>query len=252
MKAIILAAGEAKRLRPISYEMPKCMLTIDGKAIISYQIDNLVAAGITEAVVVTGYMAEKLEGFLTKTHPHFSFIFIRSKDYAKTYPAHGLWLAKEYLNESCLYLNADVICHPRIISSVVNDIHESCTAMQRNPWDEEEVNIILEESSNKVLELGKHISKSLSSGEFMGVTKIAAQFNTTLIEVLDEFIEREEFKKFAADALNLTIQRGETMHALDVSHLPAIEIDTKEDLESAHAKLEEIKKDSEALCSTSL
>lgn len=250
MKALILAAGEAKRLRPISLEMPKCMLPIDGKAIISYQIENLVAAGITEAVVVTGYMAEKLENFLTETHPDFSFIFIRSEDYAKTYPAHGLWLAKEYLNDDCLYLNADVICHPHIISGVVNDEHDAVTAMQRNPWDEEEVNVILGDDSQTILELGKHISKNLSAGEFMGVTKLSAEFNKKLIVVLDEFIDKEEFKKFAADALNLTIQRGTPMHALDVSHLPAIEIDTKEDLESAHVKLEEIKQGLEATCST--
>lgn len=250
MKALILAAGEAKRLRPLSADIPKCMLPIDGKSIINYQIENLVAAGITEAVVVTGYMAEKLEDHLVTSNPDFSFIFIRSKDYAKTYPAHGLWLAKDCFTEDCLYLNADVICHPHIISCIVEDPRGSVTAVQRNPWDEEEVNVILGSDSSQVVELGKYISKSLNDGEFIGVTKIAAGFGQTLITVLDDFIAKGEFKKFAADALNLTIQRGESLYALDVSHLPAIEIDTKADLDAAQDKLAAIQNDPDTPCFT--
>ena len=237
MRAIILAAGEARRLRPITVETPKCMLVVGGKAIIDYQVDNLKSAGVTEVIVVTGFMAEKLEAHLLATHPDTNWTFIRSTEYQKTYPAHGLWLAKEYLTDETLYLNADVICHPDIVKAIVESPHESITAIQRSVWDEEEVNVVLKDDSSQIAEMGKHVARTLNDGEFIGVTKIGRDFGVELIRVLDMFIEREEFKKFAADALNLTIQRGQPMHACDVSHLPAIEIDTPEDLKNAEAKV---------------
>lgn len=237
MRAIILAAGEAKRLRPLTESLPKCLIVIGGKAIIDYQVENLIKAGVTEIVVVTGFMAEKLETHLSSTHPTVTWTFIRSVDYAKTYPAHGLWLAKEYLKDTVLYLNADVVCHPEIVRLIVENEHDSITAIKRSAWDEEEVNVILKEDSSQIAEMGKHVAKTLNDGEFIGVTKIGETFAIELIHVLDQFIEREEFKKFAADALNLTIQRGQPMYACDVSHLPAIEIDTPEDLVNAEANV---------------
>jgi choline kinase len=237
MKAIILAAGEARRLRPLTEETPKCLLKVGENAIIDYQIANLKSAGITEVVVVTGFMAEKLERHLLDIHPDIAWTFIRSTEYQKTYPAHGLWLAKAFLTETVLYLNADVICHPDIIGGIVSSEHDSITAIQRSAWDEEEVNVILKDDSSQIAEMGKYIAKTLNDGEFIGVTKIGTQFGPELISVLDMYVEYEEFKKFAADALNLTIQRGHAMHALDVTHLPAIEIDTPEDLAEAASKL---------------
>lgn len=240
MKAIILAAGEAKRLRPITENIPKCMLKIGPQSIIDYQIDNLLKSNINNIVVVTGFLAEKLESHLLKKHKDVNFTFIRSEEYYKTYPAHGLWLAKKYMDDDIIYLNADVICHPYIISEIVSSNFNSVTALHKNNWDEEQVNIITEANSGNVLEMGKHISRELSSGEFIGVTKMSKAFNQELIKVLDNFIAKNELKKFAADAINITIQRGQLMHGVNLTHLAAIEVDTLDDLIEAQTKIEQL------------
>ncbi|MCA9363267.1 phosphocholine cytidylyltransferase family protein [Candidatus Kaiserbacteria bacterium] len=239
MKALILAAGEAKRLKPITENMPKCMLQVGEKRIIDYQVRSLIDSGVSDIVVVTGFLAEKLENHLSSTHKDAIFTFIRSKDYYKTYPAHGMWLAKEHLNGDVIYLNADVICHPNLIKEVVTTKYDSATALHKNEWDEEQVNIIVRPDTDEVLSMGKQVSAKLSSGEFVGVTKLGTEFNKELVKVLDSFIEKDELKKFAADAINLTIQRGQAMYALDLSHLAAIEIDTPDDLIEADIKLKQ-------------
>lgn len=239
MKVIILAAGAAKRLRPLTNELPKCLLKVGGRAIIDYQMENLRRAGLTDIIVVIGFYGEKIQRHLTENHPDLRFTFIENKNYESTYPAYGLWLAREHLDDEVLYLNADVICDPVIIQRIVDDSRQSVTAAQRTSWDEEEVNVIVDKDM-KILEMGKHISRELSYGEFIGVTKIGASFNTQLKNVLNDFIECNEFQKFAADALNLAIQRGEIMYALDVTDKAAIEIDTPEDLEHAEEKLARI------------
>ena len=237
MKALILAAGEAKRLKPITENLPKCMIRVGEKRIIDYQIENLLQTNIKDIVVVTGFLAEKLEDHLSKTHPNARFTFIRSDDYYKTYPAHGMWLAKEHLQGEVIYLNADVICHPDIIKNIVDSEHESVTALHKNDWDEEQVNIITKSDSGQIESMGKVITAEQSSGEFVGVTKLGASFNQKLVQVLDDFITKEELKKFAADAINVSIQKKQAMHALDLTHLPAIEIDTPDDLVEAEVKI---------------
>ena len=61
MQAIILAAGLGTRLRPITDEVPKCMVSVNGIRIIDKQIDNLHKAGVKDIVVVGGYKADVLK-----------------------------------------------------------------------------------------------------------------------------------------------------------------------------------------------
>ena len=236
MKALILAAGEAKRLKPITENKPKCLLPVGDQSIIDYQIDHLRTVAVTDITVVTGFYAEKLETHLTSHHPDVQFTFIRNDDYYKTYPAYGMYVAKDCFTDDVLYLNADVVFHADIIKQVVESEHDSVTAMQRLQWDEEQVNIILN-SEGQVTQLGKHIARELNDGEFIGVTKIGKEFGKVLLDVLYDFVAKEETKKFAADALNLCIQRGSQLYALDVTAYPAIEIDTPDDLIEAQAQI---------------
>lgn len=66
MQAIILAAGLGTRLRPITDEVPKCMVPVNGIRIIDKQIDNLHKAGVKDIVIVGGYKADVLKKHLER------------------------------------------------------------------------------------------------------------------------------------------------------------------------------------------
>ena len=61
MKGIILAAGEGKRLRPLTKNVPKCMVQFKGKQIIDYVLEAFRDAGINDIYLVKGYKAEVLK-----------------------------------------------------------------------------------------------------------------------------------------------------------------------------------------------
>ena len=65
MIGVILAAGMAKRLRPLTDTKPKCLLEVGGKTLLQRTVDAMAATGITEFVVVTGYRANMIRDFLT-------------------------------------------------------------------------------------------------------------------------------------------------------------------------------------------
>jgi len=64
MKAMILAAGLGTRMRPLTDDTPKPMLKVDDKPLIQYQVERLVAAGITEIIINHAYLGEQIEAFL--------------------------------------------------------------------------------------------------------------------------------------------------------------------------------------------
>lgn len=61
MKAMILAAGRGERMRPLTDACPKPLLMVGGKALIVWQIERLVAAGITELVINHAHLGQQIE-----------------------------------------------------------------------------------------------------------------------------------------------------------------------------------------------
>ena len=61
MKAIILSAGQGRRLLPLTERVPKCMLPVRGRPLIGWQIDTLARCGIDDVTVVVGFGAEAVE-----------------------------------------------------------------------------------------------------------------------------------------------------------------------------------------------
>jgi MurNAc alpha-1-phosphate uridylyltransferase len=63
MKAMILAAGYGKRLRPLTDKMPKPMITVAGKPLLQHHIERLVTMGVTEVVINISWLAEQIENY---------------------------------------------------------------------------------------------------------------------------------------------------------------------------------------------
>ena len=60
-RAIILAAGQGKRLLPLTEARPKCLIELSGKSLLAWQLERLQTAGVEEVVIVTGFRADAVE-----------------------------------------------------------------------------------------------------------------------------------------------------------------------------------------------
>ena len=76
MKAVILAAGIASRLRPLTDTMPKCLLQIGERCLLQRTFDALIKNGIHDFVVVTGYRHNQIEEFLKEHYCEQQIAFI--------------------------------------------------------------------------------------------------------------------------------------------------------------------------------
>lgn len=97
MKAVIMAGGEGRRLRPITEKMPKPLVPVASVPAIVRILRLLLKSGITEAAVTTGYLADRLERKLGKECEGVSLTYFREETPLGT--AGGVLRAKEFLGE---------------------------------------------------------------------------------------------------------------------------------------------------------
>lgn len=116
-KAIILAAGFGKRLLPLTKERPKPLLEIGGKKLIEYSIDLLRENNITEIIINSHYLHEKISEFITKKYPNISLSY--EKNILDT--GGGILNAMSFFDqENFFVLNSDTVW----TRSYSNDLHK--------------------------------------------------------------------------------------------------------------------------------
>ena len=118
MKAVILAAGEGKRLRPFTETLPKVMLPVSNKPIIEYVFDAVKKSGINEIIVVVGYKKEVIMQYF-KDYKGLKITYVTQDKQLGT--AHALLQAKNYINEPFIVLSGDNIIDEKSISKLIND-----------------------------------------------------------------------------------------------------------------------------------
>ena len=76
MKCIILAAGTATRMRPLTDSIPKCLLPVGGKPILQRILEHVSNAGIDTVGLVLGYRADEVRALVRKQFPFHRIRFI--------------------------------------------------------------------------------------------------------------------------------------------------------------------------------
>ncbi len=97
MQAIIPVAGAGTKLRPHTYTQPKALIPVAGKPILSFIIDELIKAGVTEYIFVIGYLGEKIRDYVEKKFPDLKVKFVEQETREGT--GHAIWLTKEFVNK---------------------------------------------------------------------------------------------------------------------------------------------------------
>ena len=241
MIGVILAAGMAKRLRPLTDERPKCLLKVGDRTLLQRTVDGLIAAGINEFVVVTGYRANMIRDFLTETYlstvncplSTVKFHFIDNVDYEHNNNIFSLWLSRPYTDgRDFLLMDSDILCDPAAIVEVMN-AEGSALALNRHELGEEEMKIVAD-THGRIIEISKTCSPAEAAGESVGIEKITADYSTALFRELEQMIENEGLIDiFYERAFERLIPQGHTFRIVDTTHFFSIELDTPEDFENA-------------------
>lgn len=233
MIAVILAAGMASRLRPLTDNCPKCLLKIGERNLLQRTIDAVRSAGINELVVVTGYREEMIRSFLTEHYTDMRITFINNADYLTTNNIYSLWLAQPYVaGKEFMLLDSDILFDPAIITRLLDNKH-TVLAVNTHKLGDEEMKVIVD-NQNIITEISKTCDISKALGESVGIEKINSDYSLALFAELDTMINTEHLVDiFYERAFERLIPQGHKFMAVNTTDLFSIELDTVDDFNQA-------------------
>ena len=237
MIGVILAAGMAKRLRPLTDEKPKCLLEVGGKTLLQRTVDAMISAGVKEFVVVTGYRENMIREFLTIHYSLCTIHYIDNPDYEHNNNIFSLWLAMQKLHgQEVLLMDSDILCDPEAVRRVARKTNPAL-AMQQHELGEEEMKIVVD-VAGRITEISKTCSPADAIGESVGIEKMTPAYTEAIYQELRKMILDEgQIDIFYERAFERLIPQGHTFEVVDTTDLFSYELDTPEDLEKASAAL---------------
>jgi choline kinase len=185
-RALILAAGQGERLRPLTKDKPKCLVELCGKSILERQIRTLNESGVDDIHILTGYQKSKIEsiGFPTTYNSRFKH----------TNMVVSMFKALKFIEKDgdLLISYGDIVFEKKNLDLLLDcddDIAIMTDIKWLDLWNErmdnplEDAETLILDKDNYIIELGKKPSNyDQIQGQYTGLIKIKSNKTKELIE----------------------------------------------------------------------
>jgi choline kinase len=228
LPVVYLAAGEGRRLRPLTDAAPKALLDVGGVSLAERALSSLRAAGVEEVVAVTGHAREALEplGDLITTerfNPHYA-------DHGNVY---SLWCAREVVARGCYVVNCDVLFEDAVARALTATTGSAVLCASDHGVDAESMKAVARDG--RLAELSKDAPVG-PHPEYIGLARIDPAHGPQLAAVLERFVRdgpRDVYYEDAIQELAAAVPIG----LVPVDGLAWIEIDDHDDLALARGEM---------------
>jgi choline kinase len=239
VRAIILSAGQGRRLFPVTRELPKCLVPVDGeRSVLEVQLRTLAAHGVREAVVMGGYGIEKVERFAA-THG-IGGLSVRVRYNPFFDQADNLitaWLASRDFEGNCILLNGDTLFEDEVAARLIASPRSPLTIVVnvKPGYDDDDMKVRVE--SGLVRAIGKDLDPITASGEAIGMTLLRGDGAAAIRDAFEQLVRRfGQQRAYYTTAIGELARRG-LVRACSMQGLWWGEIDSLEDLESVRKAL---------------
>ncbi len=175
MKAIILSAGQGRRLLPMTARTPKCALPIQGKTLIEWQLDALEASGIDRITVVAGFGAEAVETLLARRESSARIKVCYNPFFEVSDNLMSCWMAREEMTSDFVLLNGDTLFEPAILKRLLASPGHPVTLAtdRKSNYDADDMKVRI--SGERLSRVGKDLSREQTDGESIGLMLFRGQ-----------------------------------------------------------------------------
>jgi len=229
MIAVILAAGQGTRLRPLTEKVPKCMVTVSGKTILHRQIEAMKQAGISHVYVAAGYLGAVVEAFVEEHFSGFATV-VMNREYQSTNNMYSLYLLRDYLTQGFLLANGDVLAETSIFSDLCLHTEGSFIACQKGAWLEESMKVTVKDE--RITSISKKTSEESAYGNSIDIYAFDAVGANALLGIVSNTIESGELTQWTEVAIDAMMSRVQVL-PLDIGPRRWVEVDNMDDLSEA-------------------
>jgi NDP-sugar pyrophosphorylase family protein len=238
MKAIILAAGQGVRLRPLTNHLPKCLVKVHGKPLLQYQLESLEQAGIQQCVIVVGYLGDQVQSYFGPRFGNVRITYVTNDIFDQTNNIYSLWLARHEMNDDILLLEADLLFEEGLLGDLIRSRYADVAVVDRFDSSMNGTVILAQDGLSTSMVLGAQQSADFDYRSALKTVNIYTFSRETLAQkflpTLDQYIDRGLTGEFYEAVMSQLIGRGDLQMAV---HLTGIrmwtEIDTEDDLRQA-------------------
>jgi choline kinase len=230
VKAIILVAGVARRLAPLTDSTHKALLEVGGRSLLDRMLEGLAACGVEESVLVVGHCQDQVRRAAGASRGAMRISYVENPAYQKG-SILSLWCAREaMLSGSTLIMDADVLFPARFLTRLIAAPAPSALLLDRGFEDTGE-EVKLYAVGDRVIALGKKFEPEAWDviGEGIGFFKCGAAHAPEYVRLLEESIQETGGANEYEDALHRLLARV-PVGWVDVTGLPWTEVDFAEDL----------------------
>jgi len=209
MKGIILAAGRGSRMNSKTDNNPKCLIELNGKSLLEYQIEAFRNVGVNKISIVTGYKREMLLKYNLKE--------FHNSNWENTNMVSSLTCAREWLiKNECIISYSDIYYDSIAIKLLKNSRSELSLTYDpnwlklwkkrfKNPLDDAE-SFKIDLETNHIVEIGQKAEDiNEIMGQYMGLIKFTPKAWSEALEHLDKVESKEKDKMFLTDLLQKII-----------------------------------------------
>jgi NDP-sugar pyrophosphorylase family protein len=154
MQALILAAGFGKRLQPITNNIHKSLVEVNGTPLLLNALDCLSDRNITEVILVIGDKKEQIIEKVGHYYNKMKITYIENPVYQTTNNVYSFWLAKNYINDDLLMLECDLFYRKELIDKILQESDASCSLLV-SKYNSDTMNgtVVTTDKNNTVLSL---------------------------------------------------------------------------------------------------
>ncbi len=229
-KAIILSAGQGRRLSPLTDTRPKCLIDLSGKSVLHWQLLHLRAAGVKEVVVVTGFGAEAVEEEIEQLAlADLKVRTLFNPFYGLTDNLATCWLARDEMRGPFLLLNGDTLFEPAIASRllVAPESAVTVTVDRKSAYDADDMKVLTD--GTRLRAIGKTIPAF--DAESIGFLRFSAEGAAAFVRTVEQIMRSPEgLKRWYLSVINEMAEAGEEVSVTSIQGLGWAEMDFPEDV----------------------
>lgn len=229
-KAIILSAGQGRRLSPLTDARPKCLIDLSGRSVLHWQLLHLHEAGITEAVVVTGFAADLVEEEIAGLSlPGMTVRTLFNPFYGLTDNLATCWLARSEMVEPFLLLNGDTLFEPAIATRLLEapEAEITLTVDRKSSYDTDDMKVLTD--GDQLLSVGKTIPAF--DAESIGFSRYSVEGAAAFVGMIEQIMRGPEgLKRWYLSVINELAQAGADVKVTSIEGLDWAEMDFPEDV----------------------
>ncbi|MBC9176392.1 phosphocholine cytidylyltransferase family protein [Roseomonas ludipueritiae] len=198
MRAVILCAGQGRRLMPLTETRPKCLLPVAGMPVLEWQLRGLAANGITDVTVVTGFGAGRVDemlaglgSFAARVRARFNPFFAVADNIGSCFLARDV-LESGSREDGCVLLNGDTLFEPAILTRLLQAPQVPITVtIDRKPhYDDDDMKVSLE--GTRLRAIGKTLPPERTHGESIGMLLFRGEGGTQFTAGVEAVMRQPE------------------------------------------------------------